>query len=97
MAKSPYPKCSVDGCRRRAKRWDGGYYNYVTEGRTIRPGNIGWRCTTHDPNHKSFDLPDTLEGAIRDIVILRERLQEEFHRAFKAEEKLGRWAPRELK
>lgn len=102
MARSPYPKCIVKGCRKRAKRWDGGECGYVFKDYKSQPACVIWLCADHDPHHKSFDLPDTLEGAIRDLVYLREQLQKEFRRAFKAEDKLAReklvrWAPKEFK
>jgi hypothetical protein len=82
--KSLYPKCIV--CDRKATRWDGGLCGVVITGDPPRmqPGYIAWLCKTHDPRHKSFDLPDTLPEAIGDLVYLREKLQEMFAKHFHA-------------
>lgn len=80
--KSPYPKCI--GCGRKATRWDGGLCGYVSDSKTgkLSPGYIVWLCTRCDKYHKHFDLPDTLPGAIAEIVALREALQKMFVKNF---------------
>ena len=88
--KSPYPKC-IYCKKRKATRWDGGQCGTVLESidkgngvkqARMRPGYIVWVCTKCDKGHNHFDLPDTLDDAIAEIVALRERVQEEFVKSF---------------
>lgn len=81
--KSPYPKCFI--CGKKATRWDGGICALTLSPKGPKPAPIGWACEKHDPHHKAFDLPADLPGAIAELVILRELLQEMFERAVKAE------------
>lgn len=78
--KSPYPKCIVQGCRRKASRWDGGALGWVVDKdlKRLKPGYVVWVCEEHDDGHNYFDLPDTFEDAIEEIVHLREQLQKLF-------------------
>ena len=87
--KSPYPKCIR--CGRKATRWDGGQCGVVLgmldKGNGVKqvvhkPSYVVWLCTKCDSGHSHFDLPDTLDSAIAEIVRLREQLQKEFAKGF---------------
>lgn len=89
--KSPYPLC-IYCKKRKATRWDGGQCGTVISTVELpggvkkvqaKPGYIVWICTKCDKGHNHFDLPDTLDDAIAEIVALRERVQEEFAKTFK--------------
>jgi len=83
--KNPYPKCIVSGCQNRAKRWDGGGLGAVMDVESkfgIKPGYIVWICRRCDSGHNYFDLPDNLTDALRELVLLREKLQNYYQDTF---------------
>lgn len=66
------PKCNL--CDKTATRWDGGGFSIIVKKGVVKVAPPTWLCNEHDPYHKSFDFPQTLEDALEVIVELRQKL-----------------------
>lgn len=88
MTRDVRPKCMIRGCRKRATRWDGGFFSVsLKEDGAYTPNPIVWLCAEHDPHHKHFDLPQTLPSAIRDLKALRATFQEYVKKTYFVDQK----------
>lgn len=79
-----YPIC-VSCKEKPATKWDGGVCGAVCKDDGMVPGVIMYLCDDCDPGNNYFTIPTDLEGAIGDLICLRETLQKMFARALKAE------------
>lgn len=79
LSTPPLPTCIY--CKERlAVRWDGGQLQWVCTPTGTEPGYVVWTCAECDKGHNYFDLPETLEDALLEIVELRTKLQKLFHK-----------------
>lgn len=80
--KSLRPKCT--DCERKATKWDGGSLSqfFCSKENRMKPYPIVYLCDVCDDGNNFFSLPDSLEEAIDELVLLREKHQLLFESTF---------------